>query len=185
MIQRCAKYSLVIFPLPIQSEAIQSLKLKLREKIGWYSSCNAAAHVTVIEFWDETELNLYLPKIRQFCKTVTPQSVTFNSFNNFGAHTFYLEPTPPSEKYLNKLIKNLHAFLNLKTSAKAHMSIGRKLGAENIKAAYSLFRHSEVNFEFNCDSFHLREFNNQTQQYSTIIEKIYFEGKSLPNLFDL
>ncbi len=168
-------YSLVIFPNSEQSTLIKSYKQLLKNQIGWFGSANASAHITVINFEDEPSLQLHLEKIREFCKTIVPQKVTLNAWNSFGENTFFISPNQTSQEYLDNLIVDLHQYLGFKVkNAHAHLSIARGLDAKKMKTAYELFRNIQINLQFNCDSFHLRRFNEQTQQYSDIIEKIDF-----------
>ncbi len=61
-------YSLVIFPNSEQSTLIKSYKQLLQNRIGWFGSANAMAHITVINFENELSLQLHLDRIREFCK---------------------------------------------------------------------------------------------------------------------
>lgn len=168
-------YSLVIFPNSEQSTLIKSYKQFLKNHIGWFGSANAAAHITVINFEDEPSLQVHLDKIREFSKTVVPQKVTLNAWGSFGESTFFIAPDQTSQQYLNNLIIELYQYLGFKIkNAHAHLSIARGLNAENMKTAYELFRNTPINLKFNCDSFHLRKYNDQTKQYSDVVEKIDF-----------
>lgn len=168
-------FSLVIFPNSEQSTLIKSYKQLLQNRIGWFGSANAAAHITVINFENELSLQLHLDRIREFCKTVVSQKVTLNGWASFGERTFFIKPDQTSQEHLNNLIIELHQYLGLKIkNADAHLSIARGLDAKKMETAYELFRNTPINLQFNCDSFHLRRFNEQSQQYSDIIEKIDF-----------
>ncbi|MES2574506.1 MAG: 2'-5' RNA ligase family protein [Bacteroidota bacterium] len=168
-------YSLVIFPNSEQLTLIKYYKQLLQNNIGWFGSANAAAHITVMNFENELSLQLHLDRIREFCKTAIPQKVTLNSWNSFGERTFFITPDQASQHYLDKLIIDLHQYLGFKiNNAHAHLSIARGLDAEKMKKAYDLFANTPINLQFNCDSFHLRRFNEQTKQYSDIVEKIDF-----------
>lgn len=168
-------YSLVIFPNSEQSTLIKSYKQLLQNHIKWFGSANAAAHITVINFENELSLQLHLDRIREFCRTAITQKVTLNAWNSFDEHTFFIAPDETSQLYLNNLIVDLHHYLGFKIkNAHAHLSIARGLDAKKMKIAYELFRNTQINLQFNCDSFHLRRFNEQTQQYSDIMEKIDF-----------
>ena len=168
-------YSLVIFPNPEQLALIKSYKQLLQNHIGWFGSANATAHITVINFENELSLQLHLDRIKEFCKTVVSQKVTLNAWDSFGERTFFIAPDQASQHYLDKLIIDLHQYLGFKiNNAHAHLSIARGLDAEKTKKAYELFTNTPINLEFNCDSFHLRKFNEQTKQYSDILEKIDF-----------
>jgi hypothetical protein len=168
-------FSLVIFPNSEQSTLIKSYKQLLKNHIGWFGSANAAGHITVINFENELSFHLYLDRIREFCKSVVPQKVTLNAWDSFGESTFFIALDQTSQEYLNNLIIELHLYLCFKIkNANAHLSIARGLDAKKMKTAYELFRNTPINLQFNCDSFHLRRFNEQTKQYSDIIEKIDF-----------
>ena len=168
-------FSLVIFPNSEQSTLIKSYKQSLKNHIGWFGSANAAAHITIINFENELSLQLHLDNIREFCKTVVPQKVTLNAWDSFGEKTFFISPDQNSQKYLNNLIIELHSYLGFKIkNAHAHLSIARGLDTNKMKKAYELFRNTQINLQFNCDSFYLRRFNEQTKQYSDILEKIDF-----------
>lgn len=52
------------------------------------------------------------------------------------------------------------------------MTIARGLDTERIKKAQEQFSSTKINFEFICDSIHIRKFNEKTKQYSDIIEII-------------
>ncbi len=175
MTQPIPLFSLVIFPNPDQSALVKSYKQLLKNHIGWFRSANAAAHITVINFENELSLQLHLYRIKEFCKTVVPQKVTLNAWNSFGESTFFIAPDETSQQYLDNLIIDLHLYLGFKMkNVHVHLSIARGLNAEKMKAAYELFRNIPINLQFNCDSFHLRKFNEQTQQYSNVLEKIDF-----------
>ena len=129
----------------------------------------------MINFENELSLQLHLDRIREFCRTATPQKVTLNAWGSFGENTFFIAPDKTSQQYLDNLIIDLHQYLGFKIkNAHAHLSIARGLDAKNMKIAYELFSNTPINLQFNCDSFYLRRFNDQTQQYSDIIEKIDF-----------
>jgi hypothetical protein len=169
------QYSLVIFPTPEQIALVKSYKQLLKSHIGWFGSANAAAHITVINFDDEFSLTLYLNQIREFCKTIKPQNVILNNWGSFGERTFFIAPNETSQHYLDQLIIDLHHYLGFKSKdAHAHLSIARGLDAGKMKKAYELFRNTEIHLEFSCGAFYLRKFNDQTRQYSDIIEKISF-----------
>ena len=170
------EYSLVVFPTPTQIAQIASYKQLLKERIKWFNSVDSAAHITIIQFTDDLELALYIDRVRKFCKTSMPQNVTFNSLGEFeNAGTLYIAPDENSKLYLDSLITNLHTFLGLpiqKDNVNAHISIGRKIYGERLKAAREFFKNIDIRFQFDCDAIHVRKFNGK--QYGDIIEKISF-----------
>lgn len=172
------EYSLVIFPTKEQSYLIKSYKQLLKEHIGWFGSANAAAHITVIQFSSEMEFELYIDKIREYCRNIIPQNVRFNSLGCFDrAGAFFIAPDEASKIYLDKIIVNIHEFLGFKIDneqVNAHMSIARKLYNGKLQDAFELFKNMNVEFQFNCNALYVRKFNVQTKQYSDIVEKINF-----------
>lgn len=104
-------FSLVIFPNSEQSDLIKSYKELLKNHIGWFGSANAAAHITVINFENELSLQLYLDRIREFCRTSVSQKVTLNTWDSFGERTLFIKPDDTSQQYLNNLIINLNLFI--------------------------------------------------------------------------
>jgi hypothetical protein len=168
-------FSLVIFPTPEQTALVKSYKELLKSHINWFGSFNAAAHITVIQFDDEFSLTLHIDQIRDFCKTAIAKNVTLNNWNSFGDRTFFISPNEESQLYLDQLIIDLHQFIGFKIkNTHAHLSIARGLDAGKMQIAYELFQNIKVNLEFNCNAFYLRKFNEQTKQYSDIVETIPF-----------
>jgi hypothetical protein len=169
-------YSFVIFPNFEQLNIIKLQKKELKENIGWFGSANSDAHVTIINIENELTFGLYLNQIKDFCKTITPQKVKFNSFNSFGNHTFYISPDEESQLYLNKIIIDLYKFIGFELkNAHAHITIARRLDEERMKKAQQQFSSTIIDFEFICNCIYVRRFNEQTKQYSDIIEKLNFK----------
>lgn len=171
--------SIVIFPPPEQLALIKSYKQLLKSHITTgYGSANALPHITIIQFKTYLEFIFYINHIREFCKTIKEQNVTLNSWGKFeSTGAFFVAPDAVSKFYLDTLIINMHDYLSFKIdkgNANAHMSIGLKLFAEKMKIAEELFQDIQVHVQFNCDTLFVRKFNNETRQYSDIIEKNKF-----------
>lgn len=170
-------FSLVIFPTEDQILQVKEYKQQLKNKIGWFGSAHAAAHITVINFENELTLCLYLDQIRNYCKTVAPQKVLFNTWLSFGDKTFFIAPDEKSKIYLNQFIKNLHQHIGFNTSQiNAHLTIARGLDAEKMQIAKSIFETTDVHLEFDCSAIYVRKFNSQTKQYTDIVEKIHLSA---------
>lgn len=169
-------YSLVIFPNLEQQNLVKSFKKSLKAEIGWFGSFNSEAHITIINLESELAFKLYINQIKDFCKTINSQKLKFYHFNSFDNHTFYISPDDESQLYLNKIIIDLHKFLGFEVkNANAHITIARGLDEERMKKAKQQFGSTVVNFEFICNCIYARRFNEQTKQYSDIIEKINFK----------
>ena len=177
------KYSLVIFPYLWQIEIIAQMKIKLKNKIVRFTSSNSQAHVTVAEFDNDEDLLRYISRIKTFLNTVVPTEVIFNNLI-FGRETCLILPDDHSKQFLNSLIASLHNHIGKgKTDLRAHISIARKLNEEKMMITKNLFKDENVNFKFLSDAFYLRNFNENTRQYSDIIEKFKFTGEKQPDLF--
>ncbi|MFY7740204.1 MAG: 2'-5' RNA ligase family protein [Flavobacterium sp.] len=168
-------YSLVIFPTLEQQNLIKLFKKSLKTEIGWFGSSNSEAHITIINLENELALGLYLNQIKDFCKTIIPQKVRFTSLDSFNHHTFFISPDDASLLFLNSIITELHQHIGFKVkNVHAHMTIARGLDTERMKKAQDQFMTTQINFEFVCDCVYVRKFNDKTNQYSDIIEKINF-----------
>ncbi|MDQ0966455.1 hypothetical protein QFZ20_001858 [Flavobacterium sp. W4I14] len=76
------RYSIVVYPQRKSINEVSVLKNTLAEKIGWYSSRNSEAHVTIIEFSaDYYELVFYKKCIEKICSSQRPQEVTFDDLS--------------------------------------------------------------------------------------------------------
>lgn len=173
--KRTPLYSIVIFPNPEQITLVKSYKQLLKDNIGWFGSANSDAHITLINFENEFIFELYINQIRIFCNTIISKKVIFKTLDSFGNTTFYLAPDRDSQLYLDKIIIDLHKYLNFKiNNVNSHLTIARGLNEEKMKLAFELFSNIEFNFEFICDAIYIRKFNEQTKQYSDVLEKINF-----------
>lgn len=176
-------YSLVIFPDEQSTLLVKSFKELLLARIKWFGSANAAAHITVMNFWDDAELNQHYGKIRTFCQSAVAQCVRFNSFDSFGDRTFFIAPDPGSKKYLNELIRSFHQAIGYQSArVEAHITVARSLDTVKMAIAKELFNDISVDFDFNCHALFLRKFDGK--QYSVITEKFEFSGVKSPDLFD-
>jgi 2'-5' RNA ligase len=173
-----ALYSIVVFPSIEKSEEVKLLKQILRNKINWFHSCNSAAHVTIIELQTEIDYLMYIEQIRQFCNTVNPRIIKFNSFNSFKySGAFYIAADERSKSYLDKIIIDLHNILCFQTEkleVNSHMTIARKLKPNEMEITWKLFSNIPIDLKFVCDALYVRRFNQDTKQYSDVVEKISF-----------
>lgn len=180
-----AKYSLVAFPEQSQCETIAYWKKIFGNKIGRYRSNNSKAHITIAEFKDDEAMNFYINRLRSFCKLAVPNSVVFNQFI-FGRETFFIAPNDSSKIYVNQMIRALHKHIDKKhVGLSAHISIGRELSPGQIECAREIFTDTIVNVQFMLDTLSLRRFNDQTRQYSDVVEEFKLTGKPQPDLFTI
>lgn len=173
------KYSTIILPSDKVINEVKSMKDLLATKIGWYPSKNAQAHITINEF-DAPESELFtikqhLYKITKYLKT---RDVFFDKLDSFPNGAFFLAPDDNSKIYLKTIMQEINKSFQYKTSIKStkpHISIGRKLSADNITLGYNLFTTPKTSFL--CDRLALRVLNTNRKQFD-IIEEFVFKGET-------
>ncbi|MBS7256589.1 2'-5' RNA ligase family protein [Flavobacterium branchiicola] len=165
------KYSVAIYPSLEVINSFKTMKEDLKSKIGWYSSSNSIAHITICEFTiDDSEIEKHKQKIFKICDTFTPFPVHldhFDSYENSGA--FFAAPNEDSKNNLKPVMKKTQETLKslkLKKSDDPHMSIGRRLTPENLKIASQLF--TKINIDFLCQEIVLRELDPIKKQFFII-----------------
>lgn len=173
------KYSIVFMPSDAVIEEVKKMKLQLAEKIGWYNSKNALAHITICEFHStEIEIEIIKKQIDRIASTYSPFEVELDGYNSYPKGAFYIKPTENSKVELRKIMKSLTASLTIKKmykSSEPHLSIARKLDNEKITIAYSLFQ--KIALHFLCDRIVLRKFNSKLKQFE-IINTFLFEDQT-------
>ena len=175
------QYLLAVMPSPEISSCIKEWKQLLRKEIGRFGSDNSLAHITIMGFnSDSNQLPYWINKISFFCNNQPNHDIGFAGFAPFGSYTFYVKPDDSSEKYLNKLILDIHHHFGFKIrNVKSHMTIARELDEIRIERASKLFKNHQTDFKFLCDGFTLRKFNKSTWQYSDFIAEFKFSEQQL------
>lgn len=162
------KYSIVVHPAELLDE-IKKIKQDLKSVIGWYSSVNALAHLTICEFHaNEIQLTKVKQEVAQLIKNWQKELVFLNSFDAFKGGAFYIKPHQDSSLYLQELFKAVG--LKVKeiipetyTCRTPHLSIGRRLNDGQLEVAKSTF--TSYSNSFLCDGIMIREFNPMRKQY--------------------
>ncbi|SDG99476.1 hypothetical protein SAMN05421827_11475 [Pedobacter terrae] len=166
-------YSIVVYPQSKSINEVSVLKKILADEIGWYSSRNSEAHITIIEFLaDQYELGFYKKCIEKICGSQRPQEVTFDylSLSKFS-QAIVLLPNGPSKLYLNDLLKTFRKKLKSKNTingSNAHISIGRELSSSQIDQAENLY--GPINIAFNCNTIAIRKLDEIKKQFVVINE---------------
>ncbi|MDQ0639736.1 hypothetical protein QF042_003301 [Pedobacter sp. W3I1] len=175
------RYSIVVYPQRKSINEVSVLKNTLAEKIGWYSSRNSEAHVTIVEFLaDQYELGFYKKCIEKICGSQRPQEVTFDylSLSKFG-QAIVLLPDALSKLYLNALLKAFRKRLKSKNTingSNAHISIGRELSPAQIDQAENLY--GNINIAFNCDTIAIRKLDEIKKQF-VVVNEFKLTGRPL------
>ncbi|HJR99530.1 MAG TPA: 2'-5' RNA ligase family protein [Flavobacterium sp.] len=174
------RYSLVISPPQDVIDQVKSMKEALAKEIGWYNSKNSLAHITINEFMaSEIEMESIKKQLNTICNSLKPISVCLDSFNNYSNGAFFVGPDETSKINLKQILVQVNQSFRAKTlfkNTEPHLSIGRRLSAENLTKAYYLFS-DPIELQFICDNISLRLFNPDIKQFE-IIE--HFEFKNNP-----
>lgn len=177
------KYSVAFYPSKEVIAFIKSMKELLKSKIGWYSSCNSTAHITICEFSiTEAEMSKIKTKLSKVCDGFTPFKVNLDHFDSYINGAFFIAPDSDSKENLKPIMKKTQEALlvsNLKKSNDPHLSIGRKLTSENLEIASQLFTKIDLNFE--CNAIVLRELDPIKKQFF-VIDTFSFNGNTTPEL---
>jgi len=160
-------YSIVIHPPENIICEVNTLKQQLYDAIGWYHSCHSLAHITVNLFKGyENTLQLWENYTAAFAAQQTITEVYFDHVMNFSNGAFVVVPNESSYKKLNLLMKNYLHHIPASAygkSLKPHISIARKLNAEQAAIAKELI--ADVSLQFEVDNLTLRKFNAELGQY--------------------
>lgn len=163
-----AKYSLVFQPYEAELNYIKSIKYKLAEQIGWFSSKDALAHISIAEFEaNDTELDSVVAYLTDFVLSENRQYLYFDQYASFPTlGTWFIKPTVPSKLYMQEICKSLWKDMPIPLThlpAELHLTIARKLSQEQLQIAKDLLK--QVDFDFLCDQLVLRKFDPQLRQY--------------------
>ncbi len=164
------KYSLVFQPDTETIDWVAQLKTDLAQKIGWYNSKNALAHITICEFQaTEQDIHRLLNQVSRCCERFAPQEVHLNAFNTYPNGAFFLEVDLEAKAILKDYSKQIFEALpykNMYKNTDPHLSIARKLSADKLESAYQLFDKPEHSFK--CDKIALRILNLERKQFDII-----------------
>jgi hypothetical protein len=183
MIPTKGKYSFAVCPPDETVAWFREKKDELASHIGWYPSKNSAAHITINVFEaDDKELVYWKKYASEFCGAEVPFQVMLVKTGSYSSGAFYLSPDHASVELLKTMMNkfNDHApFSEAKISDDPHISIARRLKAEQLKVANELWGAQRFDRHFLCDNIALRKFDVRKKQY-TIEQRFYFG----PNVTD-
>ena len=176
------RYIIAIRPPAVMIAQVREMKLALRKAIGgFYNSVNSEAHITLFEFYALDEH--YPALLEEFTKAasmLSPFKLQYQGYNHFAeSGAFYIQLTSESSRsiverciqFRNTLSPEI---LSIYTEGWTdmfeipHMTIGRRLRADWIETAYSLFKN--YNAKFWCNSIAIRKFNDDRKQFDVIAE---------------
>ncbi|MFN0291888.1 2'-5' RNA ligase family protein [Pedobacter helvus] len=172
------QYSIVLLPPQEGIDYVANLKNQLNDKIGWYNSRNAKAHVTVCEFTaDLDELDRVINDLKEIASYEVPHHLVFDGVDSYANGAVFLKPDAETKAPLTALMVRVQKNLGVTNQYKSkspHMSIGRKLSEENVALALDMFAGAKL--EFNCANLVLRKFNHKIKQYVVFSEDFPFLG---------
>ncbi len=176
------RYIIAIRPPAVMIAQVREMKLALRKAIGgFYNSVNSEAHITLFEFYAYDEhYPALLNKLSRAVGMLAPFDLEFQGFNHFATTgAFYIQLTNESSRSiierciqfrqtLSPEILSIHTEGWTDMFETPHMTIGRRLRADWIETAYSLFDRFDAKFW--CDSIAVRKFNDDRKQFDVIAE---------------
>lgn len=162
------KYSIVVHPEELLDD-IKKIKQDLKSLIGWYSSVNALAHLTICEFWaDDIQLMQVKEELTKLIAGWRREVVSLDSYDAFRGRAFYIKPDEYSSLYLQELLKAVgdkvkEILIGAHICTTPHLTIGRKLNEEQLEVAKRTF--TSYHNSFLCNGVMIREFNPIRMQY--------------------
>jgi 2'-5' RNA ligase len=173
------KYSIAFIPNDEIIHQVKTIKMELAEKIGWFHSKNALAHITICEFTvDSSSIARIKNIITRIVSTFSSIEVRLNTFRNYPNGVFFIAPDEHSKNCLKNIMKTVSSSLKIKNiykSSDPHLSIARKLNAEQLEIAINLFQKTDI--YFTCGAIFLRQFNPELKQF-VIVDTFLFKSKT-------
>lgn len=163
-------YSVVIHPPDEIINAVAALKQLLEQKVGWYHSVHSSAHITFNVFkLRASAISIWESYLSDFSSNQFPIPLYFDRTESFSNGSFVLL----ANEQTNLLLKEtMSAFNNnrpkgaVKKSQRPHLTIARKLNAEQMAIANELI--ADINIHFTFDRLILRKLNLARGQYDII-----------------
>ncbi|PWS33781.1 2'-5' RNA ligase family protein [Pedobacter paludis] len=167
------RYSIIVYPSPLIRYYIKGLKNILAKRVGWYSSRNSEAHITILEFDAfESELAMAIRYTKLFCYAQKQFHVSFDKIVNSHINTcVFALPDESSKPNLNKVLKMFRKNfkgINVKFGTNAHISIARNMNDKQLNSVDNIFDEIDLNFE--CDTIAIRKLNSMKGQFEVIYQ---------------
>jgi len=160
-------YSVAIYPSEEVIALVKGMKATLAEKVGWFHSRNSVAHITICEFKaSDAVLEKVKQQLARLCDGFEPTAIILNRFDSYPNGAFFIAPDAVSKNNLKPIMKRINDTLlikNLHKSDDPHLSIARKLTAEQLNVAYQIF--TLIDISFIAESVVLRKFNETIKQF--------------------
>ena len=127
---------------------------------------------------DKDELDEIITLLKEVASYENPFYLSFDGVSNYSNGAVFLKPDKATKVPLTELMIRIQKNTNIKNSYKSkdpHISIGRKLSAENVQIALKMF--AEVKLDFECENLVLRKFDPVKKQYGIYSEDFKFLGE--------
>jgi 2'-5' RNA ligase len=159
--------SIALCPSSSVVAEVKELKDLLREQIGWYPSCNAAAHITFVGFLSE-EKNLvkWEKDLKHFCEHVLAFEVCFNQIHVLKGGTLCILPDEESKERLIILMKAFKQYFKIQSNTFPHITIGRQLSKVTLMGIEDFWLNKKVSLRFSCQSLSIRKLDLKWRQYN-------------------
>ncbi|MBL7705360.1 MAG: 2'-5' RNA ligase family protein [Taibaiella sp.] len=163
-------YSVVIHPPDEVISAVAALKQSLEQKIGWYHSVHSLAHITFNIFKARVSaISQWEAYLSDFSSNHSPIPLHFDRTESFSNGSFVLLANEPTNLLLKETMRDFNNNRPkgaVKKSQRPHLTIARKLSAEQMAIATELI--ANVNIHFTLDRLVLRKLNLARGQYDII-----------------
>lgn len=148
----------------------RELKLQLKHVIGWYSACNADAHITLDVFiLNAAKLQTLEDDLERFAAGAKSGACTFSGFGFFEeSHTISAKPDEAAEQQLQQWFTGYSRCRTLPgglESFSPHITIGKGIKPVLWGRAKSLFIDKQFVTSFVCGDIAIRKFNPWRRQY--------------------
>lgn len=149
----------------------RELKLQLKQVIGWYSACNADAHLTFDMFFvTPTRLQILEDDLERFAAVAKGGDCTFSGFGYFEeSHTIYAKPDAATQALIEKwynLYTGCRTLPSTLSGITPHITIGKGIRPVLWGRAKSLFIDKQFVTTFACADIAIRRFNPARRQYA-------------------
>lgn len=175
-----AQYNVALCPPREAVLQFRELKAELKQVIGWYSACNADAHLTFDMFiLTSARLTQLEDDLEKFAALVKEGACTFSGFGFFEeSHTIYAKPDDDTERLIKQWFD---AYTQCRTlpdglmKIAPHITVGKGIKPVLWGRAKSLFIDKQFVTSFICSDIAIRKFNISRRQYD-LYKRFAFGG---------
>lgn len=175
-----AQYNVALCPPREAVLQFRELKAELKQVIGWYSACNADAHLTFDMFiLTSVRLQQLEEDLERFAAQVKEGKCTFSGFGFFDeSHTIFAKPDAETDDRLQEWFTTYKRHRSLPDGQELlspHITVGKGIKPVLWGRAKSLFVDKQFVTSFICADIAIRRFNPAKRQYD-VYKRFSFTG---------